>query len=127
MTSAQTEAIELPEQIALQGRVIPPPVFRIDAAVAGPLPQGPHFAISQPAESVAEASPEETEIIDEFDAAHETRPSRPHFMRRRPGENTVAAAAVAATQSSIPPAIVEFRPSTTPVTDALRHLQGGQP
>ena len=121
------EPLELPEKIALQGRVIPPPVFRVDSAVASPLSQGPHFAISQPTEAVENASPAETEIIDEFDAAHETRPSRPHFMRRRPGENTVAAAAVAATHSSIPPATVEFRPSSTPVTDALRHLQGGQP
>ena len=77
---------------------------------------------------------EQEEAIDEFDDAHSSRPGKPHFLRRRAGEKTFAAAAAAAKAKSGqtgPPVATEVKHSsshsTTPVTDALRHLQGGPP
>ena len=144
------ERTEFPPHIALQGRIIAPPVYRLDQAVTRPLAQGPHFAISQPMDQVhipvnsvskpgTEEIIHEEEVVDEFDDAHSSRPSKPHFLRRRADEKTVAAAAVAAKAKSgqtSPPVATELKQSstrstpaysTTPVTDALRHLQGGQP
>ncbi len=138
------ERPEFPPHIILQGRIIAPPVYRVDQAVTRPLEQGPHFAISQPmdqvhipAKSVSKPETEEIiheeEVIDEFDDSHSSRPDKPHFLRRRAGEKTVAAAAAAKAKSSqsVAPAATELKHgsshSTTPVTDALRHLQGGQP
>ncbi|MBS0202704.1 MAG: SLBB domain-containing protein [Planctomycetes bacterium] len=120
------EPLEFPSQIALQGRIVPAPVYRLDTAASHP--PTPHFTIRQPGEVEQAASlPEsEPEVIDEFEDAHSSRPSRPHFLRRA-GEKTVAAAAVMASQAASPPVVAEFKPSSTPVTDALRHLQGGQP
>ena len=121
----EEEPAVFPEQMVLQGRIVPPPVFRVDVAEAKSVP-GPHFAASQkPAllES-AEIQPETEQVIDEFDMAHRPGPSKPHFMRRRPGENTVAAAASKSGRNSAQP---DLKHSDTPVTDALRQLQGGQP
>ena len=139
------ERPEFPPHIILQGRIIAPPIYRVDQAVTRPLAQGPHFAISQPLDQVhipvesvskpeTEAIIHEEEVIDDFDDAHSSQPGKPHFLRRRAGEKTVAAAAAAAKaksgQAGAPVATKvkhSGSQSTTPVTDALRHLQGGQP
>ena len=42
----EEEAPVFPEQMVLQGRIVPPPVFRVDVAEAKAV-QGPHFAVSQ--------------------------------------------------------------------------------
>ena len=145
------ERPEFPPHIILQGRIIAPPVYRVDQAVTHLSAQGPHFAITQPMDQVhipvksaskpaVEELIDHEEIIDEFDDAHGSRPGKPHFLRRRAGEKTVAAAAAAVAAKAKsgqtgPPAATEVKHSssygsshsTTPVTDALRHLQGGQP
>lgn len=124
------EQADFPSQLALQGRIVPPPVFRVDPAMIKPPGDGPHFAISGPADVqtslfIPKPMDESEHVIDEFDAAHSSRPSKPHFMKRRPGENTIAAAAAASSKQT-PRSEVEMKPSDTPVTDALRQLQGGQ-
>lgn len=121
----EEETPVFPEQMVLQGRIVPPPVFRVDVAEAKST-QGPHFAVSQkPGGAAPAAIQQETEqVIDEFDSAHRPGPAKPHFMRRRPGENTVAAAAGKVSQATAPR---DLKHSDTPVTDALRQLQGGQP
>jgi len=125
---------DFPAQVSLQGRIVPPPIFRVDPPASKALVQGPHFPLASQAsaghDEVASQSPPETsQIIDEFDVPHDMGPARPHFMRRRPGEKTIAAAAAARAKSGSPSAPItstETKPSMTPVTDALRHLQGGQ-
>jgi len=112
------EKPEFPTEIRLQGQIIPPPVFRVDAAHA--VAEGPHF-VTQPRPSAPPDAAEE-EVIDTFDAPHAVGPAKPHFLRRRPGEQTVAAAAMAAARNRSP----EQPLSPTPVTDALRQLQGEQ-
>ena len=121
----EEESPVFPEQMVLQGRIVPPPVFRVDAAETKSV-QGPHFAVSQSSvNSEPAAVQQETEqVIDEFDSAHRPGPAKPHFMRRRAGENTVAAAASKTSQAVAPR---DLKHSDTPVTDALRQLQGGQP
>jgi hypothetical protein len=132
-----------PAQILLQGKIVAPPVYRLDEAVSQPLAHGPHFAVSpttepsdipvtsrsEPVGEVTSGSePVEEQIIDEVDSAHGRRPGKPHFLRRRVGAQTVASAAGSAAQSGTigPPGASEVKHSITPVTDALRHLQGGQ-
>lgn len=127
------EKAEFPTEISLQGRLVPQPIFRIDAA-ASPVEEGPHFPVSEitsgskPVEVAAHHQPER--VIDNVERAHSSRPSQPHFLKRRPGENTVAAAAAASgVRTNVRPSEApqpEFKNSTTPVADALRHLQGGQ-
>ena len=129
------ERAEFPHDIALQGRIISPPVFRVDDAAKRTI-QGPHFAaVRQPEQSeppvrskptTAVPSQRATErVIGELDMPHKDGPGRPHFMRRPAGKNTVAAAAASVAAAKGPSA--ELKQSDTPVTDALRHLQGGQP
>lgn len=122
------EAAEFPRLIALQGRIIPPPVFRVDPPVTRQMTQGPHFALRTPpgqddSKPVAQVEQAVEQVIDEFDAPHNSRPAKPHFLKRRAGENTIAAAASKNSNSS---ATAEAKTSTTPLTDALRQLQGGQ-
>ena len=123
------EPAEFPRQIALQGRIVPPPVYRVDPPVARQMTQGPHFPLRVPpdrddSESALRHEPAVEQVIDEFDAPHHSRPAKPHFLKRRAGENTIAAAA--ASQKSNSSVVAEVKTSTTPLTDALRQLQGGQ-
>lgn len=120
------EKIEFPAEISLQGHIVPPPILRVDAA-SQPLGQGPHFTASAMPEQIAESPIESSSIpeqsTNQADLGHGKRPPKPHFLGRRAGENTIAAAAMAAKATSAP----EIKSSsTTPVADALRHLQGGQ-
>jgi hypothetical protein len=121
------ERIEIPEQIVLQGRIVPQPVFRVDRA-ATPLGHGPHFETDRlPADdsiSSMATGPEIESATGAVDGSHPTGPSKPHFMRRQPGRNTIAVAATS-TSSSTPMATPELKTSETPLTDALRQLQGG--
>jgi len=122
------EAAEFPQRIELQGRIIPPPVYRVDPPAARQLGQGPHFSLQVPAKQPAPQTASSVDVgieqvIDEFDAPHNSRPAKPHFLKRRPGENTIAAAAALKVNSSVTP---EAKTSTTPLTDALRQLQGDQ-
>ncbi len=124
------EMADFPQQIALQGRIVPPPVYRVDPEIPRPLAQGPHFAIAGRSDQDDSAAgsvaiPEEEQVIEDFDGPHGSSPSKPHFMRRRAGDNTVAAAASGKVKAG-QPAETETRHSVTPVADALRHLQGGQ-
>ncbi|MDB5342329.1 MAG: hypothetical protein JWP89_706 [Schlesneria sp.] len=129
----RSEKAEFPADIALQGRLVPQPVFRVDAA-AEPLSEGPHFAASDSApssEAIRATSEQKTDqVVESVEAAHSSHPSKPHFLKRRPGENTIAAAAAAnaarATVGSESIPQPDLKHSTTPVADALRHLQGGQ-
>lgn len=121
------EAAEFPRQVALQGRIVPPPVYRVDPPATRQT-QGPHFSLQIPSnrEETKVASPQEPiveQVIDEFDAPHHGRPTKPHFLKRRAGENTIAAAA---SKKSSSVATADTKTSTTPLTDALRQLQGGQ-
>lgn len=127
------ERIEFPQQIVLQGRIVSPPVFRVDQAAASPLIHGPHFDAEDLSGSssttTVEIVPEIKVVTDELDRPHAGSPAKPHFMRRRPGENTVAAAAMAGSKTSPsnpPDPKPELKSSPTPLTDALRQLQGGQ-
>lgn len=121
------ESAEFPQNIALQGRIVPPPVYRVDPPTTR-MTQGPHFSLRTPPEQDAskvdpQMEEEVEQVIDEFDAPHNSRPAKPHFLKRRAGENTIAAAASKNSNSS---AKAEVKSSTTPLTDALRQLQGGQ-
>lgn len=124
-----------PANLTLQGRIVSPPVFRVDFPPR-PLTQGPHFVNNQSTKqtsnpgtpAIASASNEANErTVEEFDGPHANRPGKPHFLRRRAGENTIAAVAAAARSTKTSPiAMTEVTTSDTPVTDALRHLQGEQ-
>lgn len=110
-----------PSPILLQGQIAPPPVFRVDAAET-PM-RGPHFATSTNDTGATDAdAPASQQMIDEFDEPHASGPARPHFLKSRPSVRTVAAAAAAASRNRP----LDAPPSPTPVTDALRQLQGGQ-
>lgn len=111
-----------PSQIALQGRIVPPPVYRIDEVVT---PQGPHFATEagivgdgEPSALPSRQAPEH--FIDEFDGPHGSRPTKPHFMRRA-NQRTAATTAAGGQSGSVKP---DSKLSITPVADALRQLQG---
>lgn len=118
----EEETPVFPMQIALQGRIVPPPVFRVDQGMPQPL-EGPHFAVSPRIEpsTASDENPANEKVIDTVDIAHQSRPGKPHFMRRRAGDKTIA---VAATREAS--AALDLKHSETPVTDALRQLQGGQ-
>jgi hypothetical protein len=126
------EKAEFPADIALQGRLVPQPIYRVDAA-AEPLSEGPHFApsaIEPSAEAISAPSVQKADlVVESVEAAHSSHPSKPHFLKRRPGENTIAAAAANAARVTIGSESTpqpDLKHSTTPVADALRHLQGGQ-
>lgn len=126
------EKSEFSAGIALQGRLVPQPVYRVDTP-AEPLSEGPHFsasAIAPNVEAISTTSERKVDlVVENVEAAHDSQPSKPHFLKRRPGENTIAAAAAHAARSTVgseaaPPP--DLKHSTTPVADALRHLHGGQ-
>ncbi len=123
------EKAEFRADIALQGRLVPQPVYRVDAA-AEPLSEGPHFAASAIVPSSAAIAEQKAElVVESVEAAHSSHPSKPHFLKRRPGENTIAAAAANAARATVGSESIpqpDLKHSTTPVADALRHLQGGQ-
>jgi hypothetical protein len=120
------EAADFAQTILLQGRIAPRPVYRLDQAARDILP-APHFAGKTEIEQQAAAADlDPQQIIDEFDTAHGSRPAKPHFMRRRPGENTIAAKMAAASAKPISIPNPEIRSSETPVSDALRQLRGDQ-
>jgi hypothetical protein len=126
------EKAEFPADIALQGRLVPQPVYRVDAA-AEPLSEGPHFAASDIASNLeaisATSEPKADLVVESVEAAHGSHPSKPHFLKHRPGENTIAAAAANAARATVstePTPQPDLKHSTTPVADALRHLHGGQ-
>ena len=131
------EAPEFPAEIALQGRILAPPVYRVDRAAA---PQGPHFATrtdrSRQEAPVIAASEEKTQefqlpvespqepVFDAFDAPHGSRPGRPHFMRHAAPQRDKAMTTPLSRNSMRSTTSREEKPSSTPVADALRHLQG---
>lgn len=126
------EAAQFPAEIALQGRLVPQPFYRADEG-ASPSAEGPHFSApamagdAEPASVITEVKAEP--VIESVQAGHSGSPSKPHFLKPRPGENTIAAAAVRAARATFstgPTLQPDLKNSTTPVADALRHLQGGQ-
>ncbi|HEY4260951.1 MAG TPA: SLBB domain-containing protein [Schlesneria sp.] len=126
------EQAEFQADIALQGRLVPQPIYRVDAA-AEPLSEGPHFGGSAIATNLeassATSEPKADLVVESVEAAHSSHPSKPHFLKRRPGENTIAAAAANAGRATVGSESIaqpDLKHSTTPVADALRHLQGGQ-
>jgi hypothetical protein len=126
--TVREEPPQFPQSISLQGRIVPPPVFRVDQADKL---QAPHFTVqansplSEPEFMVSTSDWNPRHKIDELDSPHEGRPSMPHFLRRAAIPKTRPAAAVAARPiSSLSQS--DMKPSVTPVADALRQLQGGQ-
>jgi len=135
------ERVEFPSQMVLQGRIVPPPVYRVDQAANRAMGQGPHIelvatpeksAVPEKTAAPTVSAPQINLIADQLDGSHSVGPAMPHFMRRAPGQNTIAAAAAAAAASvpSVPRRSTstpsDQKSSSTPVTDALRQLQGGQ-
>jgi SLBB domain len=113
------EAVAFPTEIVLQGRIAPRPIYRVDTATTQAMGHGPHFSIESTDTPIQNASAAAI-VTDQLDHSHSSKPARPHFLGNRATEKTVAATMTASVSEP------HDAPSRTPVSDALRQLQGGQ-
>ena len=119
------EAPEFSGSIHIQGRIAAPPVYRVDGPQVAK--SGPHFVQPVIEPSIADSEnviePVDTpKVFDEFDDPHPGHPAQPHFLRRKSGMSTMATSTVARKKAGL--STIDIKLSDTPVTDALRHLQG---
>ena len=115
------EPAVFPEPILLQGRIAPRPILRLDRAAESFSGAGPHF---QQQTNTSEYPSQESSAMElDVHSSNETRISGPHFGRRR---NTARPITIGDANRAAAAAPHEAAPST-PLADALRHLQGDRP
>ena len=111
------ESVVFPTGLALQGRLAPKPILRVDDAQNVVKQNGPHFAPNEPESGGYSLQ----EVIAQLDSPASETVRRPHFMGSRPQE-AVTASIPTATQPE-PVAPVE-RPHA-PLARALFELEQG--